>query len=111
MICPMDKNMEIHSMNEKIPMPPTRSDLFLPIVFWSTLMLHLDKKIESIIKNYGFGEVRMNVKIHKNRIYEVSFNDEIKIRDLVEKAGNAGDPNAPQTSLMGNNPIDKRKAL
>ena len=102
--------MEIPNKEEKVPMPPTQAQLFIPIVFWSTLMLHLDKKIESIIKNYGFGEVRVAVKIHKNRIYEVSFNDEIKIRDLVEKAGVVGDPNAPQTSLMGSNPQQRKES-
>ena len=98
----MQKNMGTYKTEEdKIPMPPTRTQLFLPIVFWSSLMLHLDKKIESIIKNYGFGQVEMMVKIHKGKIMEVSFNDEVRVRELVEKAGQAGDPNGPQLSPFG----------
>lgn len=89
-------NINKSVVDEKIPMPPTKAELFLPIVFWSTLMLHLDRKIESIIKNYGFGQVNMAIKIHKGKIMEVSFNDEIRVRELVEKAGHAGSPNGPQ---------------
>lgn len=72
-----------------IPPPPTieRAKLFLPIAFWSEIMVHLDKKIEVICKEYGFGEVEMEVKINKGRIMEVTFNDKIRVRNLVEKAG------------------------
>lgn len=83
--------------DNRIQMPPIeKAELFVPIAFWSEVLVHLDSKIETICKHYGFGKVEMTIKIHKDKIMEVSFSDEIRIRGLVEKAGSHGDSNSPQ---------------
>lgn len=72
-----------------IPPPPlVKPNLFLPLSFWSEIMVHLDKKVETVIKHYGYGKIGMQIKIHKSEIIEVAFSDDISVRGLVEKARN-----------------------
>lgn len=80
------------SEEERVKMPPVpKANLYLPIAFWSEILVHLDTKVHTIASQYGFGEVEMVIKIHKEKVFEVSFKDHVRVRGLVEKAGRQGD--------------------
>jgi hypothetical protein len=49
-----------------------KAELFLPIAFWSEVVVQLDNRIENILTKSGFGEVTMTVKIHKEKVFEMS---------------------------------------
>jgi hypothetical protein len=68
----------------KIPMPPTpdKVDLFLPITFWSEILMSLDRKTQVLSKEYGFGEVNMKLIVHNGTVVEVVFNDMIRMKGL-----------------------------
>ena len=74
--------------SNQIPLPPlpTKVELFMPIEFWSEVLMTLDKKIQAVAQIYGFGKVSLTVSITNGGITEVSFDDNIRIRGLVEKA-------------------------
>lgn len=94
----MDKNTETLINNtEKIPMPVVKPKLFLPIGFWSEVLVHLDKKTETLSELYGYGKVEMTITIMHGKVQDVIFNDEVRIRGLVDRAGLKGTPNAPES--------------
>ena len=73
---------------QKIPLPPLppKVELYMPLEFWSEILITLDKKTQAIAQTYGFGKVSLTLSITNGGITEVSFDDQIKIRGLVEKA-------------------------
>jgi hypothetical protein len=85
----MDKTSE----NKPLPQP-----LFVPIEFWSEIMLNLDKRVKVVTEDFGYGEVGLIIKIHKEKILEVKFTDEIRVRGIIAKAGNKGADSYPQGS-------------
>lgn len=74
--------------SKKIPMPPLpdKVDLFLPLTFWSEILITLDKKLQALSQNYGYGSVKITIVVHDGEVKEVNFDDNIRIRGLVEKS-------------------------
>ncbi len=81
--------------NTKMPPLPPRK-LFVPIEFWSEIMLNLDKRVEVVTNDFGFGEIGLIIKIHKEKVMEVEFSDKIRVRNIISKAGIRGNDSAPQ---------------
>lgn len=75
-------------------MPPItpKVDLYLPLAFWSEILVTLDKKTQTLSTNYGFGEVNLSLIVHRGKVIEVLFNDKIRVRGLAEKAGGSTFP-------------------
>lgn len=69
-----------------------QKNLYLPLMFWSEILVVLDKKIEQLTKDYGFGRVSMTIVSHNGKITDVLFNDEVRVRGLVEKAESKKNP-------------------
>lgn len=85
-------------MNDtKIPPPPPIVP-YVPIEFWSDVLINLDKRVKTVIEDFGYGEVGLVIKIHKEKILEVKFTDEIRVRNIISKAGDKGVDSAPQGS-------------
>jgi hypothetical protein len=61
-------------------------NLHLPLSFWSEILMTIDRKVQTICENYGYGKVGMSVIIHKGKVIDVVFDDEIRVRGLVDKA-------------------------
>ena len=82
--------------SKKVPMPPVpeKVDLFLPITFWSEILVTLDKKVQTLSQNYGFGQINVTIVVHDAQVKEVKFNDEIRIRGLIEKEKKDGEKSA-----------------
>lgn len=55
--------------------------LFGGIDYWSKVIITLDKKLEMISQNYGFGEIGLTIIIHNGKIMYSLFTDEIKIKE------------------------------
>jgi hypothetical protein len=55
-------------------------DLFLPLAWWSKVMLMLDRKISAMSEVYGFGSVSMEVTIHKGKVKDVVLLDKARVR-------------------------------
>lgn len=77
---------------------PDKVKLYLPIEFWSEIMIHLDKKAEMLAQEYGYGRINLSLAIHEGKVKDVIFTDEIRIRGIVEKTGRKGDPRSVQHS-------------
>lgn len=77
-------------MDEKIPMPPLppKVELFMPLAFWSQILMTLDKKTQTISEIYGFGKVSLTLSIKNGGIAAVNFIDDIRIEGqiLTDKA-------------------------
>ena len=82
---------------QKIPPPPPVTP-YVPIEFWSDVLINLDKRVKIVAEDFGYGEVGLIIKIHKEKILEVKFTDEIRVRNIIAKAGNKGMDSAPQGS-------------
>jgi len=76
----------------KIPTPPLpdKVDLFLPLNFWSEILITLDKKLQALSTGYGYGSVKITITVHDGEVKEVMFDDNIRIRGLVEKSKTQG---------------------
>lgn len=61
------------------------NNLYLPAKFWSTVLASLDAKTEVLCEQVGFGEVTLTLKVHRGKITEVYFADEMRVRGLLEK--------------------------
>lgn len=62
------------------------STTYLPTKFWVEVMTFLDRKVQIISDDYGYGKIIMTVQIADNKVKDVIFNDEVRMRSLVEKA-------------------------
>lgn len=73
----------------QVPMPPTdkKTVLYKSISFWSSILVTLDRKIQTLSEQMGYGKIGLTVHIHKGKIQKVSWNDEVYDNDLVSKAG------------------------
>lgn len=80
--------------NTKVPMPPVRENkpLFMPLEFWLNLISYLDKRVEIVAVNSGYGVLEMSIKLQRGKIFEVEFQEKIRLRELLEQAGNRGTP-------------------
>ena len=84
----MDKNEEL------IPTPPRKKPLYVPIDFWLEVIAYLDNRVEYVSTNSGFGKIEVSLKLHKGKIHEVDFREQIGVRDIISKSGHAGNPSA-----------------
>ena len=76
---------------KKTPMPPL-SSLFLPVSFWSDVVVNLDKRAEMVIAN-GYGDIAVTIRIHQGKITGIIFNENVSLRDTILKARSfAGSP-------------------
>ena len=62
-----------------------KSNLYLPMAFWSSMLATLDLKIENLSKTYGFGQINLSLIIHNGKVTEIYLTDEVRIRGLLEK--------------------------
>lgn len=65
-----------------MPPVPEKVELFLPIAFWSEMLLTLDKKVQTLARIYRFGKVSLTIVVHDGEVKEVVFNDDIRVRGL-----------------------------
>lgn len=70
------------------PMDTKKTQLYLPLEFWSEILVVLDKKMEQLTKDYGFGQVGLTIISHNGKVTDVIFEDQIRVRGLVDKAKN-----------------------
>lgn len=83
---------------EKVPMPPLgKPPLYLPLEFWLEAISYLDKRVEMVANGSGHGTLTVTIKLHKGRVHEVDFGEQIRVREIIEKTGNRGNPNPQQT--------------
>ena len=75
-----------------------KTNLYLPMSFWSSILATLDMKIENLSKTYGFGQINLSLIVHNGKVSEIYLTDEVRIRGMVEKF---------QTTLI---PTKKNKA-
>lgn len=54
--------------------------LYVPLKFWSMIMVTLDHKIEELSKGYGHGTIGMEIVVRKGKIKDVVFNDQLRVR-------------------------------
>lgn len=80
-----------------VPTPPQRKPLFVPIDFWLEVIAYLDNRTEYVVKNSGFGKIEVSLKLHKGKIHEVDFREQIGVRDIISKSGPVGNPSIPNT--------------
>jgi len=52
----------------------------------------LDRKLNALTDVYGFGAINLKLEVHNGKVVSVVFNDEIKVRGLVEKANGTFKP-------------------
>ena len=62
-----------------------KTNLYLPMSFWSSILATLDMKIENLSRTYGFGQVNLSLIIHNGKVIEIYLTDEARIRGLLEK--------------------------
>lgn len=71
-------------MSEKISEKTTTTvpkvQLYMPLSWWSHIMVTLDRKIASLAGVYGFGSIRMDVVVREGKVKDVVFTDEARIR-------------------------------
>lgn len=75
---------EMKPLSKKVPMP-SKTNLYLPVKFWSTVLASLDSKVQGVCESYGFGIINLRIVIHNKRVSDIYFNDEVRIRGLVEQ--------------------------
>lgn len=70
-------------MDEKKNVP--KVNLYGGIDYWSKILVTMDKKLETICKNYGYGEIGLTIVIHNGKIMYSLFTDEIKVKETEVK--------------------------
>lgn len=76
--------MEKISQPEKSTAKPNdlpKVELYLPLSFWSKIMITLDRKIHSLSDMYGFGSVSMQIIIRNGVVKDIVFSDEVRLRE------------------------------
>lgn len=74
--------------SEQTPMPPSpQQTLFLPLPFWLELISNLDKRVEILCSESGYGIVAMDIKLQNGKVFEVGIEEKTRVRSVVEKAG------------------------
>ena len=82
--------MPDNKKEEPVPTPPLpKVKLYAGVGFWSKAIIILDKKLESLCTNYGYGEVSFKIVVHRGRPVYTLFNDQIQIKE-----GENGDSNS-----------------
>jgi hypothetical protein len=91
------------------PPPPKKDELYVSANFWLEILTHMDKKIRVLCEDYGYGKVGLTIKVHKEKIMEVEFDDNVRIRGLIEKAGNRAWQGQTQGTASGlpQDPVSK----
>jgi len=56
--------------------------LYVPIEFWTNILMTLDKKVEVISQQYGYGKVNLQLTIQNGCITQTIFTDEVIVRSL-----------------------------
>ena len=69
--------------DEKLEVP--KVNLYGGIDYWSKILVTMDKKLEVICQNYGFGELGLTIVIHNGNIMYSIFSDKIKIKETDEE--------------------------
>lgn len=76
---------------EKIPIPQLPQDekvkLNKSLTFWSSILIVLDKKLQSLEENYGFGEIGLTIVVHRGEMAKIIWQDKIFDNELVKKGG------------------------
>ena len=77
----------------KIPTPPVpeKTSLYKSIGFWSTILLTLDKKLQHLSEQYGYGEINLTLAVHRGKVTRIIWNDKIYDNELVSIAGGTND--------------------
>ena len=72
--------------DQKIPTPPVKKPLYLPVTFWAELLSILDKKVQSISEINGSGKISFEVVISKGIVSNIYFQDKVLATELAKKA-------------------------
>ena len=54
--------------------------LYMPDSFWTMLISALDKKVEAICKDYGWGDIGLQIVVRKGIVKDIVFSDEVRLR-------------------------------
>lgn len=77
-------------MDKKVPMPPVKErEFFIPVAFWTDLIINLDKRAEMIANGSGYGIIAVDVKLQNGRVFEVGVEEKTRLRNIIEKADKA----------------------
>ena len=66
-------------MDDKKDVPKVK--LYGGIDYWSKILVTMDKKLEAICENYGYGEIGLTIVIHNGKIMYSLFTDQIKVKE------------------------------
>jgi hypothetical protein len=69
-------------MMNKIPSPPVKKILYLPIEFWSQLLSILDRKTQALCESGGYGKIDLRLVIQEGRVINIYFTDEVVAKEL-----------------------------
>ena len=71
----------------RIPVPPVppKGTLNKSINFWSEVLLRLDKKIQMMEENLGFGDIGITFRFYRGKITKIIWIDEITDLTMVKK--------------------------
>lgn len=58
--------------------------MYVPIEYWSQVLMTLDKKVETIATAYGYGEVSVRITIQNGKVIYTIFQDEIRVKGLAD---------------------------
>lgn len=65
-------------------MAQKQSNLYLPVNFWVFILSALDAKTQNLCEQGGFGEIRLTLKVHRGKVAEIYFTDEMRARGIIE---------------------------
>lgn len=54
--------------------------MYMPLAWWSQIMLNIDRKIESMAGIYGYGSVSLEIVVRGGVVKDVVLKDEIRVR-------------------------------
>lgn len=70
----------------RVPTPALKREFFIPLAFWTDLIVTLDKRAEMIANGSGYGIIAVDVKLQNGKVYEVGIEEKTRLRNMVEKA-------------------------
>jgi len=71
---------------KKVPIPPIepKQQLYQSIPFWSSILIILDKKIQQLCEEHGYGIIGLKIEIVNGKIVRIVWNDEISDKHFAE---------------------------
>jgi hypothetical protein len=55
--------------------------LFGGINFWARILITMDRKLQTLCQEYGYGEIGLKIVVHRGKVVYSLFSDEIRIKE------------------------------